>query len=133
MSRQILVAVGDMIFTSKVDATARQVGVIAKFARTIDKLLESARKEHPDLILLDLNNPRFDPLAALRQLKTDDVAQHIPIIGFLSHVQVELRQQAMALGCNFTLPRSEFTHYLSEILLGDYPPSLVTTTTTTTG
>jgi hypothetical protein len=37
-------------------------------------------------------------------------------VGFLSHVQTELAEKALAAGCQEVLPRSKFTADLAEIL-----------------
>ena len=116
MSRNILVAVGDMFFASKINGTAEQLNINVKFVRNINDLLAHARTS-PSVILLDLNNSRFDPIDALKQLKGDESLRSIPVVGFLSHVQVELQRQAAEAGCDQVLPRSKFTANLPEILL----------------
>jgi CheY-like chemotaxis protein len=121
MSKEILYAVGDMFFASKIKGTADQLGIPAKPARSIEALIESA-KNGPAMIVLDLNNGRFDPIAALRQLKADETLRQIPVIGFLSHVQVDLQKEAEEAGCDQILPRSKFTAYLADIITGNYPP-----------
>ncbi|MEW6732701.1 MAG: response regulator [Acidobacteriota bacterium] len=120
MSRKVLAAVADMFFAAKIDAAARQQGILVEYVRTAEALLTQARAISPALILLDLNNTRFDTLAALEQLKADMVGSTIPVIGFLSHVQVERRRQAESLGCDRVMARSEFSTRLSEILSGNF-------------
>ncbi len=44
------------------------------------EVLEKARREKPDLILLDVNMPRLDGFAALEQLRADPDLQTIPVI-----------------------------------------------------
>lgn len=44
------------------------------------KALEAARRELPDLILLDLMLPEMDGLEVCRILKRDDKTRHIPVI-----------------------------------------------------
>src|SRR5262249_37145565 len=99
--------------------TAGQLDLTVKFVRNIDALLENARS-NPALIVLDLNNTRFDPIEALKKLKADDQLQRIPVLGFLSHVQVELQKEAQSAGCDQILPRSKFSENLGEILSGTY-------------
>jgi CheY-like chemotaxis protein len=120
MSKEILAAVADMIFASKINGAANQASVNVTFVKSIDKLVEQASNLKPELILLDLNNPRFDSLTAIKELKSNPILKEIPILGFLSHVQVDLRRQAQEIGCNFTLPRSQFNSHLVEILSGQY-------------
>jgi CheY-like chemotaxis protein len=118
MSREILAAVGDMFFASKIKGTAEQINVAVKFVRNTEALLAQARNA-PALIVLDLNNTRFDPIEAIEQLKADESLRKIPIVGFLSHVQVDLFKKAESAGCDQILPRSKFTEHLPEILSGE--------------
>lgn len=120
MSRKILAAVSDMIFASKISGAASQVDVDITFVKSADKLMEQANNLNPELIILDLNNSRFDSLDVIKGLKASASLCTIPIVGFLSHVQVELRSKAQEIGCNFTMPRSQFTSHLPQILSGEY-------------
>jgi PAS domain S-box-containing protein len=61
--------------------------------------LAMARREHPDLILLDLRMPGMDGYEALTRLKKDTETRNIPILVMSAHaadpVQERLRLQAM--------------------------------------
>lgn len=45
-----------------------------------EKGLELARREHPDLILVDLSLPKIDGWEMIRRMKEDEATRHIPII-----------------------------------------------------
>jgi len=45
-----------------------------------EKALELAKRQHPDLILLDLLLPVMNGLEVCRQVKMDPILQHVPII-----------------------------------------------------
>jgi CheY-like chemotaxis protein len=121
MDRKVLVAVGDMLFNSKIDGAAKQIeGISTKFVKKLDEFLDYARDESPNLIIMDLNNSRFDPLFAINLIKQEEIIKEIPVVGFLSHVQVALRDKAENAGCDQVMPRSEFAAHLSEILAGTY-------------
>lgn len=62
--------------------------------------LEMARKEHPDLILLDLSMPEMDGWDVARALKADVVTRAIPIIAVTAHSSPRDREQALAAGCD---------------------------------
>ena len=62
--------------------------------------IEMARKEMPDLILMDMSLPGLDGWQASRQLKSDNVTARIPIIALTAHAMAEDREKAMAAGCN---------------------------------
>ena len=62
--------------------------------------LEMARLAQPALIILDLNFDQAEPLKLVGELKSAAELRSIPLIGFLSHVQAELKQKAQeALYC----------------------------------
>ena len=108
----------DLFFKSKIVETAERLGVEALFPRSPKKLVDEARGSAPDLLVLDLNSTRFEPLMLLRQLKTDETLRGVPVVGFLSHVQKDLAVAARESGCNRVMARSAFTRDLPEILSG---------------
>lgn len=103
----VLVLCDDLMFTSKVTATARAHGLPAAVARTSADVI---RKAPPTgCVLVDLHLPGLDLpplLAALR------AAGSPRVIGFGSHVDVETLKAARAAGCDQVLPRSQFTKEL---------------------
>ena len=66
MTRRVLAAVEDLLFKSKISETASSLGIEAAFPRNPRKLLEALRESPPDLLILDLNSARFEPLMLLR-------------------------------------------------------------------
>jgi CheY-like chemotaxis protein len=118
MTRKVIAVVDDLFFASKIRGTAEQLGVTVSFPRAIDTLMEAALRDQPALIICDLHATRIDPIALARQLKTDEHLRSIPLLGFFSHVQTELQQQAEQAGFDQVIPRSAFTKRLPEILSG---------------
>jgi two-component system, cell cycle response regulator DivK len=60
----------------------------------------TARRQQPDLILMDMNLPEIDGWEATRLLKADDVTRSIPVIALTAHAMVSDRQKALAAGCD---------------------------------
>jgi len=114
----VLAVVDDLMFTSKIKTTARQVGVDIAFARSSEAALAGMRAKPPALVILDLNNSRTDPLGTVAAMKGDPTLASIPTVGFVSHVQAELIDAARAAGVDDILARSAFTARLAEILTG---------------
>jgi CheY-like chemotaxis protein len=119
VAQKVLAAVEDLLFKSKISETAQTLGVDAKFPRSPSKLLEALRESRPDLLILDLNSARFEPLTLLRTISSDDATKDVPTVGFLSHVQKDLAVAAREAGCDRVMARSAFTKDLSKILAGD--------------
>ena len=125
MTRRVLAAVEDLLFRSKISETADQLGVEAAFPRNPKRLLEALRASPPDLLVLDLNSSRFEPLELLRTLRSDAALRDVRTVGFLSHVQGDLALAARESGCDRIMARSAFTRDLPRVLAGDSPKGSV--------
>ena len=112
---QVLAMVDDLFFQSKIIETARHVGVDLKICTTPDALAAEISKATPNLVVVDLN-ARNQPLEAVQRMQS--LAAGVPLVGFLSHVQIDLAEQARAAGCSEVMPRSKFTKDLATILAG---------------
>ena len=117
--RRVLAAVEDLLFRSKISETAQAVGVEAAFPRSPKKLLDELRASPPDLLVLDLNSSRFEPLELLRIVESDDALREVSTVGFLSHVQGDLALAAREAGCDRVMARSAFVENLPRIVSGD--------------
>ncbi len=109
----VVALVEDLFFQAKLQETARHVGVEIMLVTTGDALVAEAARLSPSLLIVDLN-ARQGPLEALERLRA--AGNQLPVIAFLSHVQVELAERARAAGCRQVLPRSQFTQNLAAIL-----------------
>jgi CheY-like chemotaxis protein len=74
--------------------------------------LEKAR-EQPHLIIIDLNCDAAEPMELIQEIKADPATAGIPMVGFVSHVQVALRERALKLGCDTVVARSVFDQSLA--------------------
>lgn len=116
MSGVIIAVVDDMFFRSKIGAVAEAVGTEISFPRNKDVLIQKVREAKPQLIIVDLHNQKIDPVTLASELKADEELRAIPLLGFFSHVQTELQQNALAAGFDQVIPRSVFARDLSKIL-----------------
>ena len=119
MARRVLAAVEDLLFRSKISETAYALGVEASFPRNPKRLLEALRAAPPDLLVIDLNSSRFEPLDLLRTVKSDSTLRNVTTVGFLSHVQGDLALAARESGCDRVMARSAFVENLPRVLSGD--------------
>ncbi len=62
--------------------------------------LQIARREHPDLIVLDISIPVIDGYEVARRLKNDPATAAIPIIALTAHALSEDRERALSAGCD---------------------------------
>ena len=121
LARKVVAAVEDLLFRSKISETASTLGVEALFPRSPKRLMTEVQTSPPDLLVLDLNSARFEPLTLLQEVEDDDATRGIPTVGFLSHVQKDLAVAAREAGCDRVMARSAFTRDLPKILVGDAP------------
>ena len=113
----VLAAVDDLLFSSKIRATAKQAGVDLTFARSPEEVLQQARAQRPALVIFDLNSGKTDPVATIGLLKREEDLRSIRVLAFASHVHTELIASARSAGADQVLPRSAFAANLAEILL----------------
>lgn len=115
---RIFAFVDDLFFLAKIQETARKMNVKVEFVKTEKDLLDRIKQngeEKPSLIIFDLNNANAKPLVLIPKLKTK-LKKGTSIIGFLSHVQGDLKQKAHEVGCDMVLPRSAFSQNLPQLL-----------------
>jgi CheY-like chemotaxis protein len=112
---KILAVMSDLFFSVKINDAAKKLGTTAEFVKDKTLALEKAKLK-PPLIILDLNCDAADPLDLIAQIKADPATAGIPLIGFVSHVQTELRQRAQDIGCDTVVARSVFAQNLPAIL-----------------
>jgi CheY-like chemotaxis protein len=116
-ARTIVAFIDDLFFMAKVQETARKLNVKVQFAKSDKEVLETAAAsgEKPALVIIDLNHHTIKPLAVITKLKAK-FKKETSIIGFLSHLQGELKVKAQEAGCDMVLPRSAFSQNLPQLL-----------------
>ncbi len=107
----VLVLCDDLMFTSKVTATGRAVGVPVAVVRTQATALQRATANPPTCVLVDLHNPGLEIEQLLTELRATCPAMP-RVIGFGSHVDVETLKAARKAGCDQVMPRSQFSEVL---------------------
>src|SRR5690349_1902346 len=112
--KRVLAVVTDLFFSVKLTDAAKRAGLALEFVKDSQEVLEKA-KTQPSLIIFDLNFDAVNPVSLITALKECSDTKGISLIGYLSHVQVELKQQAQDAGCDMVLARSAFSQNMSQI------------------
>ena len=115
---RIFAFIDDLFFLAKIQETARKLNVKVEFVKTDKDILERLKnngEEKPSLIIFDLNNASAKPLSTIPKLKKE-LKKGTAIIGFLSHLQADLKMKAQEAGCDMVLPRSSFSQNLPSLL-----------------
>jgi hypothetical protein len=115
---RIFAFVDDLFFLTKIQETARKLNVKVEFVKTDKDLYERMGQngdDKPSLIIVDLNSVASKPLTIIPKLRSK-LKKATNIIGFVSHVQGELKMKAQEAGCDMVLPRSAFSQNLPQLL-----------------
>ena len=62
--------------------------------------ISRAQSEAPDLIIMDVEMPRLDGLAATRQIRSMNALGSVPIVAVSAYGAEQFRDLALAAGCN---------------------------------
>ena len=103
--------VPDLFFATKIASTARMSGVeleLVPGARAAARMAQAPAA----LAILDLHAK--DAMSVVTALKA--AAPTVPVVGFFSHVEIAVRNQALAAGADAALPRSLFVTKLAALL-----------------
>jgi CheY-like chemotaxis protein len=110
----------DLIFTSRIVGTARDLGCAMQAARSVETLEALVRQMPVSCIILDLANPGLVVSDLLQRLRDSGTLPRVVAYG--PHVDAATLRAAREAGCDPVLPRSKFVeelpHRLAEWLAG---------------
>lgn len=104
----MIAVVEDLFFGIKISDAAKRAGARMVFAKTPEAFWQRM-EDLPALVVFDLNYSTMNPLSLVAALTASERFSQVPTVGYLPHVQDELRQAAIAAGCAKVLPRSAFS------------------------
>ena len=116
-----------VLHVEDVDENRRVVRqIIARMGVTLFEAVDGeqgvaiARRELPDLILMDLSLPVLDGWQATAQLKADPTTCHIKIVAVTAHAMAGDEQRARAAGCD-----GYVTKPLDVVQFGEYVKAML--------
>jgi len=116
---KIFFFIEDLFFLAKIQEASRKLGVKVEFVKgdkdVLARITEAAEADRPALLVFDLNNAAAKPLTIIPKLKAK-LKKSTSIIGFLSHLQGDLKAKATEAGCDSVMPRSAFSQSLPNLL-----------------
>ena len=80
MRRKILIVDDMQADRAHLERIVSEAGHQPLLAESGASAVERARRDQPDLILMDINMPEVDGFAATRMLKADDATRNIPVV-----------------------------------------------------
>jgi CheY-like chemotaxis protein len=114
---RIFAFVDDLFFVAKIQEVSRKLNVKVEFVKTDKEITEKTEgaEEKPSLIIVDLNSNGIKPLPVITKMRSK-YKKATSIVGFVSHVQGDLKVKAVEAGCDVVMPRSAFSQNLVSIL-----------------
>jgi DNA-binding NarL/FixJ family response regulator len=105
----------DLIFTTKVQRTALDLGYQIVVIGEVLKARSEIESVHPRLVLIDLTANDLSAASLLREYVTV-AGPETWVVAFGPHVEAETLARARAAGCQVVLPRSKFAGDLPRLL-----------------
>lgn len=118
---RIFCFIDDLFFQAKILETSKKLGIKVEFVKgaadkeTVSRITDAPEAERPRLLVFDLNNANAKPMTLIPKLKAK-LKKAISIIGFLNHLQGDLKIKATEAGCDTVMPRSAFSQSLPNLL-----------------
>ena len=78
--------------------------------------VEVAAREHPQIILMDLNLPVLDGLAATERIRSNPNLRDTIIVAVTAYSDQDYRARALAAGCNAFVSKPIDIEWLNELL-----------------
>jgi CheY-like chemotaxis protein len=111
----LLMVMADLFFASAIMDVAKKLGMKVELLGDKKTALERISSK-PAAVIFDLNYAAADPIGIIQQIKTNAATRGIVTVGFVSHVQTDVKARAQNAGCDFVLARSVFVRKLPELL-----------------
>jgi PleD family two-component response regulator len=114
---RIFAFIDDLFFIAKIQEISRKLNVKVEFVKSDKEIAEKTEntEEKPSLIIVDLNSNSIKPLPVITKMRSK-FKKSTSIVGFVSHVQGDLKMKAQEAGCDVVMPRSAFSQNLPNIL-----------------
>jgi two-component system, cell cycle response regulator DivK len=93
-------------------------GFIVFEAENGQAAVELAKRETPDVILMDLTLPLMDGFAATKLIRQHDQLQRVPIIAVTAHQETDFRSDAKASGFDAYVTKPIDIKSLKELING---------------
>lgn len=116
---RIFCFIEDLFFQAKINETSKKLGIKVEFVKgdkdSVARITDVPEDERPTLVVFDLNNLNAKPMTLIPKFKSK-FKKATSIIGFLNHLQGDLKIKAIEAGCDTVMPRSAFSQSLPNLL-----------------
>jgi DNA-binding NarL/FixJ family response regulator len=109
---QIIAFEPDLLFSSKIESVAARFSLSVKVASSLDDLLRELREAVPQIVFVNLDASQ-EKLALLEEFARKKTCR---IVGYYSHVNTRLAEEAKRIGIDSVVSRGAFATRLEEML-----------------
>ena len=95
-----------------------KLGFIVFEAENGQVAVDTAAREHPDVILMDLTLPLMDGFTATKLIRQNDELKNVPIIAVTAHQEDDFRSDAKASGFDAYVTKPIDLNWLKELISG---------------
>jgi len=116
MNERILIVEDNPQNMRLIEMTLRAKSYTLLKATDGEEALDVAMREHPDLIIMDIQLPKMSGLEVTRKLRDTPAFAHTPIIAITAYAMKGDREKALDAGCNAHLSKPISTRDLPEMI-----------------
>ena len=115
------VIVRDLLFASRIREAAKRSGVRLEFVKSGAGFAEKLASRPPAFFIVDLGAKNLDPFAIISEIRETPALSGALVIGFLPHVETDLRKKATEAGYDLVAPRSWMAMNVEKIFADTAP------------
>ncbi len=116
MNEKILIVEDNPQNMRLIEMVLRAKGYTLLKATDGDEALDMAIRKRPDLIIMDIQLPKFSGLEVTKKLRGIPAFSHIPIIGLTAYAMKGDRERVINGGCDAYLPKPIDTRELPGVI-----------------
>jgi CheY-like chemotaxis protein len=113
----IIALADDLMVASRIEAACRASGWPVAFPSSADHFWAAVRARTPALVLVAMSATRLPWEQLVRALKDELPLKDVPVLGVGSHMDLSLRQRALAAGCDRVVANSQLAADFPGLLL----------------
>ena len=112
---KILVAVHDLMFTSRINSVTKGVHEVHWLPRGTS-VADKAKELRPDALVIDLGNAALKPVEAIAAVRADPDTKDLHVIAYVGHTEESIIAAAKSAGANEIYSKGEFNSRLPQLL-----------------
>lgn len=116
MKEKILIVEDNSPNMRLIEMTLRPKGYRLLTATDGEEALDTATRNKPDLIIMDIYLPKVSGLEVTKRLRQMPAFNHVPIIAVTAHAMKGDKEKIIEAGCDAYLPKPINTRQLPEVV-----------------